>query len=84
MNQHRRFQIKLAAFVLLQSAVWAAVMMATAASLAGTGAYQQIQPWLLAGWFTTTMMPLALLDLRSAARAEWRCLRRKLAGLRRV
>ena len=78
MGNPGRLPIRLAIYVLLSSAVWAGVMQVTSALLGDTETYSQVSDWLMAGWFFTTFMPLALTDLRSAARAECQCFRRML------
>ncbi|MEJ2087934.1 MAG: permease prefix domain 1-containing protein [Gammaproteobacteria bacterium] len=71
---------RLSALVIVQSLVWAAVMMAVA--IVAPEHNQQLTPILLAGWFAGTFLPLSLVDPKASARAELACLRRRLSGRR--
>lgn len=65
---------RLGLLVIVQSLVWAAVMIAASAIV--PEASSSLSNLLIAGWFAGTMLPLALLDMRHSARSEWACLKR--------
>jgi hypothetical protein len=75
---------KLAMIMIVQSLVWAAVMLASAWALKGTDFHQEVSTFLMAGWFASTMLMTALVDYRKAMRAECAFFRRVFNSLRRA
>jgi hypothetical protein len=68
--------IKVALMMLVQSLVWAAVMILAASTLSGTDYGKQVFNYLFAGWFVSWLMTLVLIDYRKAMKAECAFFRR--------
>jgi hypothetical protein len=56
--------------MVVQSLVWAALMILVSATLSGTEQKAQIFNYLLVGWFISSSLPLVLVDYRKAMREE--------------
>jgi hypothetical protein len=69
-RSERMSSIKLASVTVVQSLVWAALMILVSATLSGTDQKTQVFNYLLAGWFISSSLPLVLVDYRKAMRDE--------------
>jgi hypothetical protein len=68
--------LKPAVVMLLQSFVWAAVIIVVARTLDGTDYKGEVIGYLTAGWAVSWLLPLVLTDFRKAMQAECAFLRR--------
>jgi hypothetical protein len=68
--------MKVVLLMLVQSLVWAAVMIFAGSTLSGTDYGKRISAYLFAGWFVSWLLPLVLMDYRKALRAECAFFRR--------
>ena len=68
---------KLGGLIIVQALIWAAVMMAVSWELGDTQTKDTVILWLTAGWFASSMLPVALMD-SEMVKAECAWIRRRL------
>ena len=69
--------VKLGGLIIVQSLIWAAVMLAVSSELGDTQSKDTIVQWLTAGWFASFMLPVSLME-GGSVKAECAWIRRRL------